>query len=73
MKFYNQHGAGLQRTNLHESDNVCDCCQSFDHAATEWFHDDVMCAKCHSLCRCGCHRSPDERRKHSAQTGDGEV
>lgn len=58
MKFYNQQGAGLKRTNLHESDNVCECCQEYSHPAKDYLHDDAVCPRCHSLCCCGCHREP---------------
>lgn len=58
MKFFQQQNDGLTRTNLNESDNVCACCQVFDHEATEYHHDDVECPKCGALCRCACHRGP---------------
>lgn len=56
MKFFNQEGAGLKQTHLSESDNVCECCQVFDHGAADLLHDDVECPRCGALCRCACHR-----------------
>lgn len=58
MKFFVQEGTGLKQTNLNESDNVCVCCQTFDHGAADLLHDDVECPRCGALCRCACHREP---------------
>lgn len=62
MKFYQQQGSSLVRTHLHQSDNICECCQGFDHGAQEYHHDDAECPRCHSLCCCGCHR-PSRRQR----------
>lgn len=56
MRFYNQQGANLLRTNLAESDNICDCCQQFAHEAREYMPDDIECPDCGKLCKCACHR-----------------
>lgn len=56
MKFYQQEGASLKRTNLAESDHICECCEDFTHGSHESLHDDAVCAKCSSLCCCSCHR-----------------
>lgn len=61
MKFYTQDGKNLKRTYLHESGNVCACCEDFLHGSAENdehqnLPDDAECKECHSLCSCSCHR-----------------
>lgn len=63
MKFYQQEGTALKRTYLHESGNICKCCEDILHAHTDdtrKLPDDVECEKCHALCACSCHRKEED-------------
>jgi hypothetical protein len=58
MKFYQQEGTKLNRTQLHQSDHICECCQEYNHSAHTFLHDDAECQRCGQLCCCDCHRDP---------------
>jgi hypothetical protein len=63
MKFYQQEGLKLNRSHLAESDHICTCCQSYDHAAATYHPDDIECPDCGALCCCDCHRQKNPNAK----------
>lgn len=69
MKWFIQNGSKLERTSLAESDHICQCCQGYNHGATDYERIDVECKQCGQLCCCSCHVKPNQAAGEATAEG----